>query len=47
MHFAEAVREFISNSHSFSDAVNTNTSAAVLDSASSNVSDSEISSNMD
>jgi hypothetical protein len=47
MHFAEAVGEFISNSHSFSNAANTNASAAFFDSASSYVSDSEISANMD
>jgi hypothetical protein len=47
MRFAEAVGEFISNSHSFSNAVNTNALAAVFDSASSYVSGSQISTNMD
>jgi hypothetical protein len=47
MHFAEAVREFIANDHSFSNAVNANASAAVLDSSNSNVSDSEDNLNMD
>jgi hypothetical protein len=47
MRFAEAVGEFISNSHSFSNAVNTNASAAVFDSSSSNISDSEDSLKMD
>jgi hypothetical protein len=34
MHFAEVVGEFIANDHSFSNAVNTNASAAVFDSSS-------------
>ncbi len=47
MHFAKAVGEFIANNLSLSNAVNTNTSAAVFGSSKSNVSDSEGSLNMD